>query len=276
VTTRLSQSAGTFYINDAAESRLTGPGGGVDMVMAAPIATSRAVAVDAVKRWDFVGSMLEADLRARGVDDPLLLPDYPFRDDARLIHGALRDWVEDYVRIWYTGDTDVRDDAELQAWVAEMGAPDGGRLAGVPAVQTVATLIAVVTHVVFTASAQHAAVNFPQGPLMAYAPSFPLSTYAPVGDGDDEAAWLATLPPLGLAQLQGALGALLGGVHHTQLGRYPVPLLGHFAHEPRTAAPLAALQARLEAIERTIAARNHGRVPYPFLLPSQIPQSTNI
>ena len=109
---------------------------------------------------------------------------------------------------------------------------------------------------------------------MAFAPGFPLSAYAPVGE--DEAAYYAALPPLALAQLQGALGALLGGVHHTQLGRYHVPVLGHFAHEPRTAAPLAALHARLEAVERTITARNRGRAPYPFLLPSQIPQSTNI
>lgn len=268
---------GTFYINDAAESKLTEPGGGVDKVMAATIEESRRVAIESVLSWNFAETMLERDLRARGVDDPRTLPDYPYRDDARLVRGAIRDWVECYLRIWYRDDAAVRDDREIQAMFRELGAEDGGRITGVPRIDGVWALTEAVTHIVFTGSVQHAAVNFPQLPIMSYAPAFPLAAYHPVpGDEATYAEWLSTLPPLALAQLQGALGQLLGGVHHTKLGHYDVPIFRHFAHDARTDEPLRAFRARLEEIERVITLRNQGRAPYEYMLPSKIPQSINI
>lgn len=268
---------GTFYINDAAESTLAAPGGGVDKVMAPPIAASRAVAIQSVQTWSFSGTMLDADLRARGVDDPNTLPDYPYRDDARLVRAALRDWVESYLRLWYPDDKAVLDDREIQAMFLELAAPDGGRIVGVPTIRGLRGLTDALTHIIFTGSAQHAAVNFPQLNVMAYAPAFPLAAYR-AGPGPEEtyASWLALLPPLALAQLQGALGQLLGSVFHTKLGRYEVPMFRHFAGDARTAGPLAALHARLDEVERIITARNQARPPYEYLLPSRIPQSINI
>jgi len=46
-------------------------------------------------------------------------------------------------------------------------------------------LYKVVASVIFTASAQHAAVNFPQKSLESYAPAYPLALYAsPPDDGN--------------------------------------------------------------------------------------------
>lgn len=268
---------GSFYINDAAESKLTSPGGGVDLVMAARIEVSRQVAIRGVQTWDFAGSMLERNLRSRGVDDVETLPDYPYRDDARLVRGAIRDWVEAFLRLWYCGDEMVRQDTEVQAMFRELGAAEGGRIQGVPAITGVFALTEALTHIIFTGSAQHAAVNFPQRPIMSFAPAFPLAGYLPGPRPQAELAdWLALLPPLRLAQLQCALGSLLGGVHHTQLGRYHPGFLRNFARDGRTDAPRDALRERLEDIERTIAGRNLGRVPYDHLRPSMIPQSVNI
>ncbi len=269
---------GTFFINDAAESSLTRSGGGVDRIMAATIAECRQVAIQGVLTWDFAGSMLEADLRARGVDDRSTLPSYPFRDDARLVHGAIRDWVESFLRIWYRTDAMVAQDQEVQAMFRELASPEGGRIRGVPRIDTVMGLAEAVAHVIFTASAQHAAVNFPQLPIMSFAPAFPLAAYVPPPGAEEpsERAWVEMMPPIQLAEVQLSLGTMLGSVHHTKLGDYHVELLGHFAHDARTAEPLAAFRTRLADIERTIAGRNEGRPAYPYLLPSRIPQSINI
>jgi arachidonate 15-lipoxygenase len=148
----------------------------------------------------------------------------------------------------------------------------------VPTVTTVSALVDAVTHLIFTGSAQHAAVNFPQKHHMSFTPNLPLAGYRPAPTSVDvpPTAWLEMLPPLAVAQYQGMLGELLGSCHHTELGKYEVPLFGHFAGDPRLDAPLEAFQARLAGIEAEITERNTRRPSYKFLLPTKIPQGVNI
>jgi arachidonate 15-lipoxygenase len=270
---------GTLYINDAANTKLMGPGGGVEAVMALPIEVSRSAAEQAARDWSFTGSMLHADLAARGVDSSETLASYAYRDDALLVHGAIREWVESFVRTYYVDDASVRDDVELQGMFAEMSARDGGRLKDVPQLRTVGDLVSALTHIIFTGSAQHAAVNFPQLQEMSFAPGFPLAGYAPSSAKEDstEADWLAMLPPLGLAHYQSTLGVLLGSVRYTTLGHYSYePIISPFAGDSRLDPHVRAFRRRLEEVETLITQRNTSRVPYLFLLPSLIPQSTNI
>jgi arachidonate 15-lipoxygenase len=221
--------------------------------------------------------MLANDLRDRGVDDPGTLPDFPYRDDALIVHSALREWVEAFVRSYYAADTDVQSDWEVQAMFHEAGSADGGRLIDIPTIGTIQALVDALTHIIFTGSVQHAAVNFPQLSIMAYAPAFPLSGFRPVGGNSaTEEEWLDMLPPLYHAQYQANLGMLLGSVHYTQLGRYPLGLLGGLAQDHRLIPHLVALRRRLRKVEKIIQRRNEAREPYPFLLPSKIPQSINI
>src|SRR5262249_58664645 len=44
-------------------------------------------------------------------------------------------------------------------------------------IETLDELGSILTLAIFTASAQHAAVNFPQLPIMSFAPAFPLAAY---------------------------------------------------------------------------------------------------
>jgi arachidonate 15-lipoxygenase len=88
----------------------------------------------------------------------------------------------------------------LQNWVAELISPEGGRVKNVGEMTGGHEIIATRSHlakilaiIIFTASAQHSAVNFPQASIMAFAPAMPLAGYAPV---PSEGPWLATLPPL--------------------------------------------------------------------------------
>lgn len=268
---------GTLYINDAANTTLMAPRGGVEAVMAGSIEFSRAAAIGGVQAWRLAEASPLVDLRARGVDDPSTLPDFPYRDDAILLWHAIHDWVESYVRIYYHTSRDVTDDPELQAFLREAAAPDGGRIGGIPPVRTISDLVEVLTVLIFTPSAQHAAVNFPQLELMSWVPNVPLAGYAPPPrGGEGPADLLAMLPPLGLAQYQAMLGHLLGSIHHTRLGHYSVGLFGHFAGDPRTDRPLQSFHERLADAERLIHERNRQRRPYPYLLPSRVPQSIDI
>lgn len=274
---------GTLPINESAATNLIAPGGGVDYVMSPNIETSRKIAAGAVAGWDFDGKMLHADLKARGVDDADALPVYPYRDDALLVREALHAWVGGYLRLYYPGgDGDVAADAELQAWCAEVGSQTGGRIKGFGTgggIPSLAYLIEAITHLIFTGSAQHAAVNFPQWELMSYAPNLPLANFraAPTSTAVTEADYLDMLPPMDTALMQTSLARLLGTFYYTQLGQYPRQKLffDYFA-DGRVRPKLRAFQAALANVEATIEDRNHDRTPYRFLLPSKIPQSINI
>ena len=297
--------AGTLEVNDMAQAQLLAPGGGVDTVMAGSIEASRALIVKARQEFVFADAMLPRALRLRGVDDVEALPDFPYRDDALLLWDATRTWVGSYLRLYYTSDQAVLGDAELQRFVAEVGAADGGGLKGFGEggrIATVEALVDTLTLVIFTASAQHAAVNFPQYPVMSYVPNMPLAAYQPAPshkDGLTAQDLLAMLPPLDLAHMQLSLGYLLGSVNQTRLGIYsdlqttapagPGSRVGglvenvldgvlhrqHFV-DARVGEPLGAFQGTLSAIERTIEDRNTLRPAYTYLLPSRVPASINM
>jgi arachidonate 15-lipoxygenase len=179
--------------------------------------------------------------------------------------------VLDYLRVYYPSDADVVDDVELQAFLTELGAEDGGRLRGVPEVRSVAALARVLTLAVFTASVHHASVNFPQYPFMGYVPNMPGALYAPpptLATPDTEQSLIDALPPLDAAVLQMYTVWQLSTVRSNRLGDYKN------LTDPRVSGALAALRTRLSHIERDVLAREPGRpLPYRYLLPSTLPAS---
>ncbi len=268
---------GTLNINDGAQKLLMAPKGGVDKNLAATIDSARSLAVVGLQTYGFNAAMLPQQLEQRGVADPEAFPIYPYRDDALLLWDAIQDWVTAYLKIYYADDAAVQADQALQNWVAELIAFDGGRVVDFGEqgqIRTLRYLIEAVTLIIFTASAQHAAVNFPQGDIMTYTPAMPLAGYAPAPQQTaSEQDYFEQLPPLHQAQGQLELTYLLGQVYHTVLGQYST---GWFEDE-RVQAPLQDFQQRLAEIEDAIAIRNETRpYPYPYLRPSKIPQSINI
>jgi arachidonate 15-lipoxygenase len=186
--------------------------------------------------------------------------------------------VSDYVSLYYATDQEVQQDRALQAWAREVTAHEGGRIRGfgeAGGLQTRSYLVDALTLIIFTASAQHAAVNFPQGDVMSYAPAVPMAGYLPASIVAREVTqqdYLTFLPPLDQAQRQYNLLALLGSVYYNKLGDYPP---GHFT-DPKVKPLLQSFQDKLQQIEETIAQRNLSRPPYEYLLPSRVPQSINI
>jgi arachidonate 15-lipoxygenase len=193
-----------------------------------------------------------------------------------MIWHAVHEWVRRYASLFYRGDADVKGDAELQAWAAELSSFEGGRVPGFGSpegtIGSLEYLVEVLARVVFTCSAQHAAVNFSQK-MMADPSRFPLAGYAPVprGKGATAGDVLAFLPPLDQALRQLNILTLLCSILHNRLGDY-----GGAFEDVRVEQPLRDFQAALSGIEQTIDNRNLHRVSYPFLKPSLIPRSINI
>ena len=207
------------------------------------------------------------------------MPDYPYRDDGRLIWDAIHTWVGAYLSLYYTSDQQLLEDKDLQNWAQELVSDQGGRLDNfgeddLGAIKTLNYLIDAVSSVIFTASAQHAAVNFPQSELMSYAPAFPLALYSPAPtSAEEQGNFMSMLPSVDRAQTQIEVLGLLGSVYYTKLGQYKE---GHFK-DPKVKSYLGKFQNQLRDIEIEISKKNFSRLmPYKFLLPSQIPQSINI
>jgi arachidonate 15-lipoxygenase len=273
---------GTLFINNLALKALINTNGVVDALLAGTIGSSIQLAVDRVVGYSLHESFLPEAIQRRSVET---LPVYPFRDDAMMIWGAIHQWVQSYLGIYYRNDEDVQQDYELQAWVRDLGGKNGARLGGVgepgipgePAIRTFRYLVNVATMAIYTGSAQHAAVNFTQNFIMKYTPAVPLAGYLPPpGSADEQGNLLGTLPPLQKSLLQQALLTLLGGVYYTKLGDYDRNVPGHYFQDARVAEPLATFQASLAKIESDIGRKNLSRIPYIVLLPSEIPQSINI
>ncbi|MBH8553581.1 lipoxygenase [Nostocaceae cyanobacterium CENA357] len=269
---------GTLAINDAAQRSLIAPGGGVDRLLASTIDNSRVLAVYGLQSYGFKNAMLPKQFQQRGVDDANLLPVYPYRDDALLVWDAIRQWVTGYLNLYYATDADIQKDVALQAWAAEIQAYDGGRMPDFGengGIQTRNYLVDAATLIIFTASAQHAAVNFPQKDLMGYAAALPLAGYSPastLGREVTEQDYLNLLSPLNQAQRQYNLLSLLGSLYYNRLGDYPQ---GYFK-DPLVKPLLQTFQKNLQKVEDTINKRNLHRPVYEYLLPSKIPQSINI
>jgi arachidonate 15-lipoxygenase len=141
-------------------------------------------------------------------------------------------------------------------------------------------LAEVVSLIIYTASAQHASVNYAQYPLMSYVPSVPGALYSTPPTASDtirKQDYLKWLPPLDVALYQLSFSYLLSGIQYDRLGYYSDnPRVPYFT-DPRVEPLVAAFQGELSLAELTIRKRNQLR-PYPYLLqlPSMVPNSISI
>ncbi|KAL3899487.1 MAG: hypothetical protein SGCHY_002010 [Lobulomycetales sp.] len=277
---------GTAFINNAADKDLIGPGGIVEQLVSQKIGEVN----------DFVGKsvceFLKQDLtfpaliKAQGMTQDAFPANFPYRDDGMLIWNAIHTWANDFVEIFYPSDSSIKADEYLAAWVSEM--VHGGMIAWLQDFQfTKSALVDLLSAIIFTGSAGHASVNFPQRNLMQYTPAWPLGMYntPPIAKTADETDYLTYLPPVEMAREQARTGFLLGGVHYTQLGNYEGDLLS----DRRTKMAHRIFKNNLDAAAIEIEKRNEARVrawgnsnpdakafAYTQFMPEGIPQSINI
>lgn len=269
---------GTMPINALAFKKLVLPGQSVDKLVGASIESVYALLTRERLGFSFKQRLVPAELAARGIDDSSRLPDHPYRDDSKQVWQAIRSWVKSYIEYYYPTAEHLQGDWELNNWLKELADPAQGAIKDIGTdgkFASIDELIDTLTLVIFTASAQHAAVNFGQKTDMAFCPAYPLGAFAaPPSDANaTEADFMRMLPPIDLALRSEQALVFLGTVQHGRLGHYG-PL--HFK-DPVVIAHMLKFQARLAQLDFSMAERNRSlQLPYIHLMPWRVPQSTNI
>ncbi|AFZ57795.1 lipoxygenase [Anabaena cylindrica FACHB-243] len=273
---------GTVLINYGAHKSLIAPKGIIDSLLVGTIESEQKLAIKAAQSYlfNFHEVAFPDTLNSRGVNNADQLPIYPYRDDGTLIWNAIYKWVYAYLSYFYTNDGLIFADKNLQRWSGKLASPKGGRLKnfGEDAegkIKTLDYLVKTISTIIFTASAQHAAVNFPQRGMMIYTPAFPFARYTPAPTNSQESEdFINGLPSLEKAQEQINILYLLGSLYYTKLGEYPTSIS---QGNQKLKVALQDFHQDLQEIEQRINQRNSERmIAYKYLLPSRIPQSINI
>lgn len=264
----------TNPINHSAATNLIVAGGVIDRCFGAEIGDTAAVVRAGLDGFSLMDASPHVDLAARGLDDRTVIHEHPYRDDALPVYDAIRAFVARYVALYYASDADVAADRELAAFVVELGAEDGGRVRGVPLPTTIDALVTLVANVIWTASGQHAAVNFTQFPYMSFAANMSGAGWGSwPGSPDDLDTHLKRLPPWNIALQQLNTVYQLSSLRVNHLGRYD---RGTFA-DGRVELLVDAFLGDLGRIDDEIAVRDASRLlPYPHLRPSLVPNSIHI
>ncbi|XP_017556887.1 polyunsaturated fatty acid lipoxygenase ALOX15B-like [Pygocentrus nattereri] len=220
---------------------------------------------------------LPDNIKERGLEN---IPHYYYRDDGLKLWNIIHKFVNGVVAHYYT-DRHVQEDSELQTWLTEI--VEHGFLkndnSGIPkSFHTVAELVKFVTMLIFTVSAQHAAVNNGQFDFGAWMPNFPstMTTPPPTTKGQATAdSILAALPNVKhTLKIITALYLLSKkSSDHYPFGYYPEELFVE-------AVPLQKMEQfrqDLKALEGEIEARNKNlELPYDYLNPKNVANSVDL
>ncbi|XP_067302269.1 hydroperoxide isomerase ALOXE3-like [Pseudorasbora parva] len=122
---------------------------------------------------------LPDNISERGLEK---VPNYSYREDGMKMWNIINKFVAALLSHYYQHDAHVQKDTELQRWISEIftnGFLERDR-SGIPSsFQTLEELIKFVTMVIFTASAQHAAVNNGQYDFGGWMPNYPTALKKP-------------------------------------------------------------------------------------------------
>ena len=182
----------TMAINSAARGSLINKGGIIDHAFAIGGDGKDILFQRTATKYRVQWTNIKKNVKERGVDDPNLLPGYRYRDDGIRVWKTIESYVSQILDLYYKSADDVKNDSELQNWVEEVhttafpGFHDAPQGHGFPdKLETKKDLVDYCTLIIFTGSAQHAAVNFGQFDIYAYVPNAPfgMRKAPPTGKG---------------------------------------------------------------------------------------------
>jgi lipoxygenase len=297
----------TLEINALARQNLINGGGIIEACFSPGKYAMELSSAGYKSMWRFDMEALPADLIRRGmaVEDPsmphgvkLVIEDYPYAADGLLVWSAIKELVESYVDHFYSEPNSITSDIELQSWWDEIknkGHYDKRNEEWWPKLDTKEDLSGILTIIIWTASGEHAAINFGQYPFGGYVPNRPTLMREFIPKEDEPAydnfllnpqnTFLSSLP----TQLQATKVMAVQDTLSTHsadeeyLGK-EYHLQKNWTNDQEILQLFNRFSAKLEEIEETINKRNKdnrlknrcgaGIPPYELLLPSSGPGVT--
>ncbi|XP_067880074.1 arachidonate 12-lipoxygenase, 12S-type [Heterodontus francisci] len=268
----------TLEINTRARSDLLGKNGVIIRVVSSGGVGQDVIAQKAFQSFTYRTMCLPDNLEERGLKG---LKEYYYQEDGLQLWFAIHKYVKGIVGLYYKSNKEVLEDTELQAWLKDLTQEGFQELPGteIPAnFHTRDELYKFLTMVIFTCSAQHAAVNNGQYDWSCWVPNSPCTMRQLPPTTKDNISMeqlMETLPDMSQSALQMAFT--------WHLGR-PLPnkiLLGCFEEEYFTEEGakkvIAEFQEELRQIERRIQERNNDLpLKYEYLQPTSIENSISI
>eukprot|EP00026_Physarum_polycephalum_P000646 Phypoly_transcript_00647.p1 GENE.Phypoly_transcript_00647~~Phypoly_transcript_00647.p1 ORF type:complete len:912 (+),score=132.37 Phypoly_transcript_00647:1514-4249(+) len=206
---------------------------------------------------------------------------YPYRDDGLLLWNAITSFVSEYIDLFYQLDEDITADYEIQEWIKDLEGPHGGRLNGVlvgdeNSLKTKAELVRIVATVIFMAGPHHAATHYVQTEYLT-APHHILPGLVrmkwPIKEPLTPEVIHKILPSKTTAMHQAQIFNS-ASLQYDKFGDYSLFPLGTLTVAQEA---IQNFQSELNNIEQIILERETKRkIPYPYFLPSRIPNATNI
>lgn len=141
-----------YAIQPLAATLLFLPGAVVDQVFAYTGTSAQDYSTNLYKNGGsgrFEANYFTSDLERRGLinsDFGPALKNFPFYEDASTIYNAIHTFMTSFVGSYYSSDSDVTGDQEMQAWVTEAQGP--AEAIDFPEIKTKAGLVDVLTHMV--------------------------------------------------------------------------------------------------------------------------------
>ncbi|XP_031434748.1 polyunsaturated fatty acid 5-lipoxygenase isoform X2 [Clupea harengus] len=247
----------------------TGGGGHVELIQRA------------MKTFTYKTLLFPESIKARGMESQEEIPYYFYRDDGIKVWEMVKSFAADVVAIYYDSDKTLQEDEEIQAFVKDVcsfGMQDFDQCEFPKFLTTREQLTEYLTVVIFTASAQHAAVNFGQYDWCSWIPNSPstMRKPTPTKKGEADVKYIMeSLPDRGRSCWHlGAVWALSQFQDNELfLGMYPDE---HFTEKPVKTA-MENFRRKLSEYSRVVKARNEGKkLPYYYLSPDRIPNSVAV
>ncbi|XP_041959559.1 polyunsaturated fatty acid lipoxygenase ALOX15B-like [Alosa sapidissima] len=221
---------------------------------------------------------LPENISERGLED---VPNYYYRDDGIQLWNIIYRYVTGVLQHYYTSDEHVQKDTELQSWIREIFTNGflGRSNTGIPeSFQRMEDLLKFVTMVIFTVSAQHAALNNGQFDFGGWMPNYPTALRKPPPKEKGQTTMdtiLETLPNVSTTVNSMAILKVLSinSTDHYPLGCFPEELFD----EEVPCRCIKDFQEWLKLLSGRIEDRNKTlKHPYTYLNPKNVDNSVTL
>lgn len=256
------------------EQNVLNPGGMADQLFEVGQEGAMAILRRAFKQHVFSNTSFQNDMRNRDVED---LPGYHYGEDGALVWDAIVTYVRSVVELYYTSPSDITNDYELNTWMNQLKTC----IPTAPFLQeyTVAPVVAVVSQIIWSLTAEHSVYNNDAYNMIGWVPNQPFGLSMPwIVKPKDEvtlADVLRTLPNRSKTVAQAKFAGMVAAQQSSSRA-----LLGSYSsldHAPQVFVDSHAQGLYLSFLERltdinaTITDLNKKRpIPYTALLPRSI------